>query len=104
MMKNLKISTRLILSYMIIVALMVVTSIVAVIMLSQVGGALQNFYEEDYASVKNIVELQRDLRSVESAMTRALVELNHNSPVAAYVSQAEESFASAEVNVEALLE
>ena len=48
MMKNMKISTRLILSYMLIVVLMVATSVVAIVMLGQVGKALQTFYDMEY--------------------------------------------------------
>jgi methyl-accepting chemotaxis protein len=106
MMKNMKISTRLIVSYMIIVALMVATSIVAVIMLSSVGGAMQKFYDEDYLSVKNSVELQRDIHAIRAATMRSMLELSNNDQQTAnaQVSAAEEAFASAEGNIDALLE
>ena len=102
MMKNMKVSTRLILSYMIIVALMVVTSIVAVIMLNQVAGGMQTFYEEDYLSVKNSVELQRDIHSLRAATMRAMIELGEGHDASSFLKAADESLASMEGNIDAL--
>ncbi len=104
MFKNLKISTRLILSYMIIVALMAATSIVAIIMLNQVSGALEEFYEVEYASVKNSVELQRDINVVRASTMRSMIELEAGNPTASYVTAAENGYASAESNIDALME
>ena len=105
MMKNMKISTRLILSFMLVVALMIVTSIVAVIMLNGVAGSMKEFYSDDYLSVKNSVELQRDLNGVRAAAMGATMEAYLKGDMAgSQASTAQEYFASAEANVEALSE
>ena len=105
-LKNLIIITRLIISYLFIVALMVITSIVAIIMLGNVSGAMQTFYEHEYLSVKNSIELQRDLTGVRSATVGAMVDaiLGDSEKAASQAAAAEESFASAEGNVDALAE
>ncbi len=102
MMKNLKISTRLILSYMIIVALMVVTSVIAVIMLNSVAGAMETFYDDDYLSVKNSVELQRDIHSLRAATMRTMIELGEGNHASSFLKAADESLASMEGNIKAL--
>ncbi len=105
MMKNMKISTRLIFSYMLIVALMVVTSIVAVIMLNSVAKSMQTFYADDYLSVKNSVELQRDLNGVRAATMGAILEAFLGGDMAeTQAATARESFTSAENNVDALMD
>ncbi len=105
MMKNMKISTRMIVSYMLVVALMVITSIVAVIMLNKVSGAMQEFYAEHYLSVKNSVELQRDLNGVRSATMGAILEAYLGGDMAStQANLAQEYFSSAEANVQALSE
>ena len=102
MMKNMKISARLILSYMIIVALMVVTSVVAVIMLNKVSGAMDTFYEEEYLSVKNSVELQRDIHALRAGTMRAMIELGEGNAAGSFITAAEEAMASMEGNIAAL--
>jgi|GEM_PF-90135 len=102
MLKNLKISTRMIVSYMIIVALMIVTSIVAIIMLGNVSSAMEKFYEEDYLSVKNSVELQRDIHSLRAATMRAMIELGEGNDASSFLKAADESLASMEGNIAAL--
>ena len=104
MLKNMKISSRLIFSYMVIVCLMVVTSIVALIMLGQVSSAMQTFYSEQYLSVKNSVELQRDIHSLRAATMRAMIELSVGNSATSFVTAAEEAHANAEGNVQALSE
>ncbi len=105
MMKNMKISTRLILSYMLIVVLMVATGVVAVVMLNRVSGTMEEFYEEAYLSVKNSVELQRDLNGVRAAAMGATMEAYLRGDMAnSQASTAQEYFASAEANVQALSE
>ncbi len=106
MMKNMKISTRLILSYMIVVALMVVTSIVAIIMLNQVAKGMNEFYEEEYLSVKNSIELQRDIHSIRAATMRSMIEMisGNMDTAVANTNTAENAWASAEGNIDALLE
>ena len=50
-MKNMQISTRLIVAFLIVVILMVATSIVAIVMLTSVGNALQTFYDTSFQVV-----------------------------------------------------
>ena len=63
-MKNMKISTRLIVAFLIVVFLMVATSIVAIVMLSQVGGKTQTFYDTSYQSVTATYEGKRAISAL----------------------------------------
>ena len=51
MLKNIKINARMIGSYLIIIALMIITSVVAIVMLNQVGKTMQNFYDTSFQVV-----------------------------------------------------
>lgn len=66
---------------------------------------MQEFYESDYLSVKNSVELQRDLNGVRAAAMGATMEAYlHGDMASSQASLAQEYFSSAEENVKALSE
>ena len=52
-MKNMKVTTRLILSYLVIVALLVACGVVSIVMLNSSQAALENFYHTSYQTVNN---------------------------------------------------
>ena len=71
-------------------------------MLNSVSGAMQEFYEAEYLSVKNSIELQRDVNTIRATTMRAMIELEAGNATDSYIKSAEEAFASAEDNVDAL--
>ena len=74
MMKNMKISTRMIVSYMIIVGLMVATSIVAIIMLNNVGKALQTFYDTSFQVINEAWEGRWRATMLRASLLQATLE------------------------------
>ena len=91
MWQNMKISTRMIASYLMIVALMIVTSIVAIVMIGRVGDSLSSFYENQFQAVKNAAEGTRCLVAVRADILQATLE--SNSVInAEYVASAREDF------------
>ena len=53
MLKNMQIAARMILSYMLIVVLMIITGVVSIVMLNQVGNALEDFHNTSFRTVEN---------------------------------------------------
>ena len=74
MFKNMKISTRLIVSYLIIVGLMVITSIVAIVMLNNVGGELETFYDTSFQVVNEAWELRYRAAAMRAGLLQATME------------------------------
>ena len=74
MMKNMKINVRLILSYMIIVALMIATSVVAVIMLNQVANAVQKFYDQPHTVITECWGARWNATMLRSSLLQATIE------------------------------
>ena len=73
-MKNLQINVRLILSFMIVVALMVVTGIVSIVMLSRVGTALADFHDTSYQTVIDSWKGKRALSVLRADLLQTTVE------------------------------
>jgi len=63
MLKNMKIRTRMIVSYLIIVALLLVCGIVSIVMLGSVSQTLEDFYNQQFQTVDNAWAAQRDTLS-----------------------------------------
>ena len=74
MFKNVKISTRLIASYLFIVALMILTSIIAIAELNNVGGELQTFYNTSFQVVNEAWELRYRAAAMRANLLQATLE------------------------------
>ncbi len=74
MLKNMKIRTRMIVSYLIIVALLLVAGITSIVMLQSVGGNLQSFYDNQFATVENAMDARRLVFSVRSDLLAGIIE------------------------------
>ena len=73
-MKNMKISTRLIVAFLIVIMLLVVTGVVSLIMISNVGSSLQGFYDNNYQTVTNTWQARYNLFAMRASILRSLVD------------------------------
>ncbi len=76
-MKNMKIRARMIISYLIIIALLIVSGVVSIVMLSKVGDNLQTFYDMQFQTVDNA---WNGRRLVFSARANALMNIIATTP------------------------
>jgi len=73
-MKNMKIRVRLIVSYLIIIALLLVSGITAIVMLSKVGNNLEDFYNQQFQTVDNAWMARRTVFSARANVLQAIVD------------------------------
>ena len=74
MFKNMKISTRLITAFTIMVALLIVTGVTSLIMISNVGNSLQQFHDNNYQTVTNVWSARYNLFAMRASILRSLVD------------------------------
>ena len=100
-MKNLEIQARLIVSFLIVVALMVVTGIVSIVMLTRVGNMLENFHDTSYQTVVNSWKGKRALSALRANLLQTTVEpdavLSSN-----YIADARSEFQTFQEAIDAL--
>ena len=101
MFKNLEIQARLVVSFLIVVALMVVTGIVSSVMLSRVGNTLENFHDTSYQTVVNSWKGKRALGALRANLLQTTLE---SDPVlsANYISEARAEFQTFQEAINAL--
>ena len=100
-MKNLEIQARLIVSFLIVVALMVVTGIVSIVMLTRVGDMLENFHDTSYQTVVNSWKGKRALGALRANLLQTTVE---SDPVLSsnYIADARSEFQTFQEAIDAL--
>ena len=74
MFKNMQITARMILSYMLIIALMVITGIVSIVMINRVGSTLNDFYDTSFQTVDNAWKGKRAIALVRANLLQAVLE------------------------------
>ena len=74
MFKNMKISTRLITAFTIVVALLIVTGVTSLIMISNVGNSLQQFHDNNYQTVTNVWSARYNLFAMRASILRSLID------------------------------
>ena len=99
-MKNMKISTRLIVAFLIVVFLMVATSIVAIVMLSSVGDKTQTFYDTSYQTVTGTAESVRALTALRGDLLQATIDTTGQND--GYVANARNDFSTLKSTVASL--
>ena len=101
MMKNLEIKARLLVAFLMVVALMVVTGVVSIVMLSRVGNTLENFHDTSYQTVVNSWKGKRALGALRANLLQTTVEadsrLSEN-----YIAEARAEFITFQEAVDAL--
>ncbi|MBQ7681240.1 MAG: MCP four helix bundle domain-containing protein [Oscillibacter sp.] len=91
MLKNMKISRRMILSYMVVVAFLAIPVFVSLGMLSKVGDALQEFYNTSYQTVQNSWKGKRSLAALRGDLLQAALDTDPTK-TSSYVTQARIDF------------
>ena len=89
MLRNMKIRSRMLVSYFIITALLILVGVVAMFMLSQVSGRLQQFYDMQFKTVENAMDARRTVFSARGNILSAIVEYSETT-----VADAEKDFQS----------
>ncbi len=102
-MKNMKIRTRMILSYLIIVALLLIAGIVSIVMLSQVGENLSSFYNQQFQTVDNALNARRMVFSTRADFLQAIVD-DDVDDIKELTESAQSDFAEIETYVKAVQE
>ena len=74
MLKNMKIRSRMLVSYFIIVALLLIVGITSVVMLRQVSDKLQEFYNQQFQTVEAALDIRRTVFSVRGNLRAAILE------------------------------
>lgn len=74
MFKNMKIRTRLIVSYLIVIVLLLIAGTTSMIMVSRVGNSLQSFYDYQFQTVDNSWLARRNVFSARSSILQAIIE------------------------------
>ena len=74
MFKKMKISTRLITAFTIVVMLLVITGVTSLIMISNVGNSLQQFHDNNYQTVTNVWSARYNLFAMRASVLRSLID------------------------------
>lgn len=88
MLKNMKIRSRMLVSYFIIVALLLIVGITSVVMLRQVSDKLQEFYNQQFQTVEAALDIRRTVFSVRGNLLTAILEYSEST-----VTEAKNDFA-----------
>lgn len=78
MFKNMKIRTRLLISYAVIISLCLCASIVSLFLLNKIGNNLTSFYENNYTVTVNVATARREMQSARADILRAIIETDQN--------------------------
>ena len=73
MLKNMKIRSRMLVSYLIIVAFLLITGIISIVMINRVADSLQSFYDMQFQSVTNAMDIRRKCFVVRTNMLNAML-------------------------------
>lgn len=74
MLKNMKIRSRMLLSYILIIALCLSASVVALVMLNKVGDNLTTFYDEQYTTTVNAWTARREIHAARAEIYKSMLE------------------------------
>lgn len=78
MLKNMKIRGRLLISYMVITVLLLIVGIVSIVMLREESSRLQEFYDQQFQTVENALDMRRTVFSVRGNILSSIVEYNED--------------------------
>ena len=74
MIKDMKISTRLIAAFLCVILLLVATGVVSLVMIKDVGNSLRNFHDSSYQTVTNVWSARYNLYAMRASILRALLD------------------------------
>ena len=73
-MKNLKISTRLIVAFLIVIMLLVATGVLSLVMINNVGSSLEQFHANNYQTIVNVWSARYNLFAMRASILRSLID------------------------------
>lgn len=76
MLKNMKIRTRMLLSYAVIIALCLAASVAALVMMKQISSNLTSFYKNNYTVTVNAWTARREMQYARADILNAILETN----------------------------
>ncbi len=74
MLKNMKIRVRLLISYLLITVLLLIVGIVSIVMLRQESDRLQSFYDQQFQTVEDALDMRRTVFAVRGNILSCIVE------------------------------
>ena len=83
MIKNMKIRTRMLLSYAVIIVLCLAASIIALCMMNKISGNLTSFYDNNYTVTVNAWPGKREMQYARADILKAIIETDVNDTKAA---------------------
>ncbi len=72
-MKNIKIRARMIISYLIVAALLVISGVVSVSVINKVSKSMESFYENQFHTIENAWSARRSVYACRSAVLQAMM-------------------------------
>lgn len=93
MMKNMKIRSRLLLSYAVIILISMLASIISFFLLNDLGSNLTSFYDNNYTVTVNVATARKEMQSARADILEAVIETDVNR-VKAAVDKASNSLAN----------
>ena len=92
MLRNMKIKSRMLLSYGIIIGMCLIASIIALIMLNKIGNNLSSFYNNNYTVTVNVWSARREMQSARGDILNAILD-SDESTRKNYIEKASDSLA-----------
>ncbi len=92
-MKNMKIRSRLLLSYAVIIFISMFASIISFFLLNKLGNNLTSFYDNNYTVTINVSIARREMQSARAYILEAVIETDNNT-VKEMVDKASNSLAN----------
>lgn len=89
MIKNMKIRTRMLLSYAVIIVLCLAASVIALIMMDKISGNLTSFYDNNYTVTVNAWTARREMQYARADILKAILETEQKDTQAAIDSASE---------------
>ena len=74
MFKNMKLRMRLLVSYGVVIALLVITGITSIVILSKVGNSLDEFYNQQYQTIVNSWTARRSVFATRAGLLQAMLD------------------------------
>ncbi|PNV63472.1 methyl-accepting chemotaxis protein [Clostridium sp. chh4-2] len=78
MLKNMKIRTRMLFSYAVIIVLCLAASVAALVMMKRISSNLTSFYDNNYAVTVNVWTAKREMQFARADILKAMLETDEN--------------------------
>lgn len=79
MIKNMKIRTRMLLSYLVIIALCIAASVTALVMMKKISANLESFYDNNFTVTVHVWKARREMQYARADILKSLLETDEES-------------------------